>query len=211
LAATANSVKTTYDLANAAIAKAIVDAKGDLIGATAADTPARLAVGTNGQVLTADSTAATGLAWATPAATSFSGASVYKTGSNQSINNGTWTILTFDAELFDTDSYHSTSTNTGRFTIGTTGYYQIGAQLAWSGNASGVRHHRLVKNGSTDIVYRVLGITPQAGSELSYDINYLAYLTSGDYVEFQVYQDSGTTLTTDANQNRTFYTIAKVG
>ena len=50
-----------------AIQNAIVDAKGDLIGATAADTPARLAVGTNGQILTADSTAATGLAWATPA------------------------------------------------------------------------------------------------------------------------------------------------
>jgi hypothetical protein len=53
--------------ANAAIAKTIVDAKGDLIAATAADTPARLAVGTNGQVLQADSTAATGLVWATPA------------------------------------------------------------------------------------------------------------------------------------------------
>jgi len=50
-----------------AIQNAIVDAKGDLIAATAADTPARLAVGTNGQVLTADSTAATGLKWATSA------------------------------------------------------------------------------------------------------------------------------------------------
>jgi hypothetical protein len=48
-----------------AIQNAIVDAKGDLIAATGADTPARLAVGTNGQVLTADSTASTGLAWAT--------------------------------------------------------------------------------------------------------------------------------------------------
>jgi hypothetical protein len=49
-----------------AIQNAIVDAKGDLIAATAADTPARLAVGSNGQILTADSSAATGLAWATP-------------------------------------------------------------------------------------------------------------------------------------------------
>ena len=44
-----------------------VDAKGDLVAGTGADTFARLAVGTNGQVLTADSTAATGLAWATAA------------------------------------------------------------------------------------------------------------------------------------------------
>jgi hypothetical protein len=44
----------------------IFDAKADLLTATANDTPARLAVGTNGQVLTADSTAGTGLAWSTP-------------------------------------------------------------------------------------------------------------------------------------------------
>jgi hypothetical protein len=71
----------TSDDANA-IQNTIVDAKGDLIAASAADTPARLAVGTNGQVLNADSTASTGLAWAAPAgytlisSTTLSGASV---------------------------------------------------------------------------------------------------------------------------------------
>jgi hypothetical protein len=52
--------------ADAAIAKTIVDAKGDLIAGTGSDTVSRLAVGTNGQALIADSTAATGMKWDTP-------------------------------------------------------------------------------------------------------------------------------------------------
>jgi hypothetical protein len=50
----------TTDDANA-IQNSIVDAKGDLISATANDTPARLAVGANGETLVADSSASTGL------------------------------------------------------------------------------------------------------------------------------------------------------
>jgi hypothetical protein len=46
------------------IPQSIVDAKGDLIVGTAADTVGRLAVGTNGFYLSADSSAGTGLAWA---------------------------------------------------------------------------------------------------------------------------------------------------
>ena len=60
-----------------------IDAKGDLIGGTGADTFARLAVGTNGQVLTADSAAATGLAWATA-----SSGSTNVAGKNGVLNSG---------------------------------------------------------------------------------------------------------------------------
>ena len=47
------------------ILKTTVDAKGDILAATADNTVARLAVGTNDKVLTADSSEATGLKWAT--------------------------------------------------------------------------------------------------------------------------------------------------
>jgi hypothetical protein len=64
LAFTAFSVSNTYTQAEANalfIPNAIVDAKGDLIVATAADTVARLAAGNNGESLVADSTTASGL------------------------------------------------------------------------------------------------------------------------------------------------------
>lgn len=58
---TSGTVTITNDMATT------IDAKGDLIGGTGADTYARLAIGTNGQVLTADSTQTTGMKWATAA------------------------------------------------------------------------------------------------------------------------------------------------
>lgn len=62
---TSGTVTVTNSMATA------IDAKGDLIAGTGADAFARLAVGTNGQTLVADSTAATGLAWATASSGNF--------------------------------------------------------------------------------------------------------------------------------------------
>ena len=80
---------TVFANAAAALSATIVDAKGDIIAATAADAVSRLAVGANDTILTADSTTATGLKWAaaggagslTQLATgTLSGASVNVTG-----------------------------------------------------------------------------------------------------------------------------------
>lgn len=62
-AATPNSVKTSYDLANAAIPKSLVDAKGDIVIASADNTPARLGVGSDYAILQSLSSANNGLSY----------------------------------------------------------------------------------------------------------------------------------------------------
>jgi hypothetical protein len=79
----------TTDDANA-IQNSIVDAKGDLIGATANDTPARLAVGSNTAPLVADSAEATGLRWDSSAWTSYT-PGFSAVGVPAAIGNGTIT------------------------------------------------------------------------------------------------------------------------
>jgi hypothetical protein len=63
LAATPTAVKSAYDLANAAIPKTLTTTTGDIIYASAANTPARLGIGTASQVL---SVSAGVPAWTTP-------------------------------------------------------------------------------------------------------------------------------------------------
>lgn len=176
-----------------AIQNAIVDAKGDLIAATANDTPTRLAVGANDTVLTADSSTATGLKWAAPSGGSiYVGVSCYK-NANQTVSTATFTAVTFQVEDFDTDAFHSTSTNTSRFTIptGKGGKYLVSGVLAYSANVTGQRNTVVYKNGSV-VNY---GTANQAINSTVYGsyvpISFVLNLVAGDYVEIFAFQTSG--------------------
>lgn len=78
------------------IPSTIVDAKGDIIAASAADTPARLAVGTNGQVLKAASGQTTGLEWGPAALTS---TRAVRTSSDITVNGTGWANLDTGLDL----------------------------------------------------------------------------------------------------------------
>jgi hypothetical protein len=180
----------TSDDANA-IQNTIVDAKGDLIAASAADTPARLAVGNNGETLVADSSAATGLKWAKSA--NFVGVGLYNS-TTQSILNNTLTAISFDAEYFDTDGFHSTVSNTARITIpaGLGGKYLITMNSLWEPNGFGRRQQQIYKNSSQEYVsYDIVG---NASNYIGGGSSIIISCNAGDYLEFAVTQNSGSTL-----------------
>jgi hypothetical protein len=173
-----------------AIQNAIVDAKGDLIGATAADTPARVAVGTNGQVLTADSTAATGLAWATPSSgTSFSpnlcinGAFIINQrsyASGGSLASGAYGLDRWKATTASTSLTFTANANNTQVTISSGGSIEqvIEQQnvpagtytLSWSGTATA----RVYNTGATPPSYAASPVTFTADGLANVEIEFTA-------------------------------------
>jgi hypothetical protein len=113
-----------------AISPTTVDAKGDIIAATAADTVARLAVGSNDQVLTADSSTATGLKWATPSSggmTSLATGSLSGTDTTISSIAGTYKNLVIVVRDFFSSASNELSLRfNGNSTSGTYGSWVIG-------------------------------------------------------------------------------------
>jgi hypothetical protein len=123
--------------------------KGDLFTFDTAD--ARLGVGTNGQLLTADSTAATGLKWTTVSTSpTFVGVGLVLNGTSTSITQNTQLTFAFASEEYDTNTFHDNSTNNQRITIptGYGGKYLITNQIMCPDDWNGYAYSYLYKNGS---------------------------------------------------------------
>ena len=183
----------------------LLTAKGDLISATAASTVARLAVGSDSQILVADSSTATGLKWAAASSTPSASACQAKRATDQTISNNTLTVLTFDAEDFDTSSYHSLVTNTERLTVPSTGYYLVNAQVMFATNASGYRQLGIFKNG-TRLNYATATAATSA-TEATIIFNLMVSLTAADYLEIKVFQNSGGNLAVYGDSSNTRGTL----
>jgi hypothetical protein len=176
------------------------DAKGDLVVGTGADTFAKLTVGgTNGHTLQVDSSTATGLKWAAAAGgVTFAGVSCYNTPNNQSLSNNTYTVITWDSEDFDTDGYHSTSSNTSRITIpsGKGGKYLFNGGIYFdNATGTGFRELALYKNGTK---FRAFFADTSGGGSTAYpapQVNIVVEAIATDYFQLYARQNSGTNIT----------------
>jgi hypothetical protein len=174
-----------------------ITAKADLIVGTGNATFDNLPVGTNGQVLTADSTVSpTGLKWATPATSTptFVGCFLTKSAAQSTANN-TITAITFDTEELDTDAFHSNSPNPSRITIptGKGGKYLVIAQVTFGANTTGARYFKIIKNGGAD-GHDIEIPTSSVSNANGFAQQDILDLAAADYIEIQAGQSSGGSL-----------------
>ncbi len=184
---TSGAVTITNSMATA------IDAKGDLVVGTAADTFSRLGVGTNGQILTADSAEATGMKWATAAG---GGGKVLQ------VVNATTTTQTTIATTSDTDTGLTATitptSSTSRILIlvtSVTNFYRNTAQAYQGLKLKVLRNGTVIISNADERVFATFDSTtqetshnnlvsvsymdsPSSTSALTYKIQSAAYTTS---------------------------------
>jgi hypothetical protein len=143
---TSGTVTVTNEMATA------IDAKGDLVGGTGADTFARLEVGANGTVLTADSVETTGLKWVTPVS---GGMTSIASGS---LSGGSLALTTISASyknlhLVLRDVSPSSSGATLSWTANAITSYTIFQAATASTTGTGVQHYTTVNGTTAPLLY----------------------------------------------------------
>jgi hypothetical protein len=188
------------------------DAKGDLVVGTGSDTFDRLAVGTDGYTLVADSSVSpTGLKWAAPASgTTFAGCSLYRTVDQTGIASATNTAILWDAEHFDTDAYHSTVTNTSRITIpsGKAGKYLICGMTEINLLSATKVQTIIYVNGS---IVRYAGDYQGTGTNVKGPYSIVLDLGVNDYIEIFARQDSGSNADATGGTQRINVSVSLLG
>lgn len=144
-------------------------------------------------------------------AINFPRVSVYNSGPQSTTNNTDLNPVVYDSENFDSDGFHSISSNTGRLTVpaGYAGVYAIQVDANWSNTSTtGARYILLYVNGTATGTL-IGGITQTAAATFNTRQSYscLYYLNATDYISIVARQTSGGTL----NLSSTNFSMFRVG
>jgi hypothetical protein len=107
---------------------------------------------------------------------------------NISVPDNSFTALTFNTEITDTDTMHDVAVNSGRITFTTAGLYAYGYSILFD-TGNGARAVRVYLNGSSIIwPYTRLQASSGYGGLSSAGIR---VFSAADYIECQAYQVTG--------------------
>jgi hypothetical protein len=193
----------THDYASSAhnhdstyIAKTLTTTTGDIIYASAANTPARLGIGSTDQVLKVSG----GIpAWGSTPNPAFVGVNAYRPGTSSTLTANTWYYVPLTAELYDTDNFHDNSTNNERFTIpsGKAGKYRISATARGEGGADYVFLYIFKNTGATELQPGLSGVIQRqnnmASNNWGINASFTTDLAVGDYLRVGILVSTTTT------------------
>lgn len=121
---------------------------------------------------------------------SFSGARIYSSV-NQSIPNTTDTTQTFDTVQFDVGGYSNLGTHNTRLTAPSTGYYAMGACVAFPNGNYYTQVYTFVNGVRATASASTVTAAPTAGTNPDLMVASIYKLNAGDYMEVGVVQESG--------------------
>lgn len=121
----------------------------------------------------------------------------------QAITTSTWTPVEYNSgDISDPFSMHDSSTNPSRFTVpaGWGGTYLCWASVGMTANATGTRLlHMSINNSTPGSTVRSVQANGNASHQQGMNLLYVQELDAGDYVEFEVWQNSGGNLNVGAD------------
>ena len=128
----------------------------------------------------------------------------------QSIDDMTWTDITFAGEDIDTDNLHSTTVNNARITFTEDGIYQVSAQVGWESKTDKQYNIRIYKNGTTEL-YQGHTISAKDNFTFTSDLpaRFFSFVAT-DYITLQGYQDAASTRDV-LDGTETHLSVMKVG
>lgn len=124
-----------------------------------------------------------------------------------SLTSGTSTLITLEGESWDTDSMHSTASNTSRITIRTSGQYLVSFYARFLTNSTGYRQLNLRSNaggsanGGTTI--STISIPANSGDATFVTRTLELPCVAGEYYELFATQNSGSSVSVQNGQRVT--------
>lgn len=130
----------------------------------------------------------------------------------QSINNSTWTFVSFTSETYDTDGMFA-ATDT-KITIQTAGLYSVSCLVSFATNATGIRAVQIEKNAPTanngTVLIRNVGFG-NASEDVWFNLSSVFEFAASDTVHVSVLQTSGGALNAGSAVVYPFLTATWIG